>query len=279
MATISAEPLTDGPCPRAGITVTGLGSTSDSVVTLWRVAEGERFPVRGARRISMIDSGFLTDWDAPLQRDFFYELEVLSGPSGASRVESAALVVPSETGWLMDPLVPQSAVPIVGERRDDGDIYLRSPALAALEYAADISIFKVMGNSRPMALFGRRMAEMGLDTSVGVRSAEQNTRLKKLLLSTAQLSFRPLKKWGELDLPGTMFLANAVARQTPVNVLMGGKLTWWDLKSDTVAAPAMKVLTSTFTYGDVKMLLSTYQQKQDLMAGKTYLDDLKSPIG
>lgn len=84
-----------------------------------------------------------------------------------------------------------------------------------------------------------------------------------------------------------MFLASAMVRQTPVNVLHGGKLTWWDLPTDTVQAPAIKVLTATFTYGDVAILMSTYQQKQDSVraaaaaAGEapTYLFDMKKPLG
>ncbi|MGC0237273.1 hypothetical protein [Arthrobacter sp. SD76] len=278
MADISAVALMDSPADRAGITITGLG-VGTSVVTLWQIADGNRNPVQGFEGTTMNDAAYVTDHFCPLGRSVRYELEVLSGPLGASRATSNTVVVPSVVGWIQDALVPQNAVPVVGQRRNDGDIYLRAQALQALEYNADVSIFKIMGSKKPMALFGERMAEMGLDTSVGTRSAEQNARLKKLLRYTAQLVFRPLPEWGELELEGTLYLANAKARQTPVNVMMGGKVTWWDLVSDVVDAPAIKVLTSTFTYGDVDILMSTYQQKQDLMAGKTYLDDLKNPIG
>jgi len=268
----------DSPCDRAGITITGLG-IGNSLVTVWQLADGARNPVPGYRRVIMNDATFLTDFYCPLGRDVRYEVEVLSGPLGASRTTSAPVFLASTTGWIMDALIPQTAVPVVGQRRDDGDIYLRGSALAALEYNADVSIYKIMGSNKPMALFGERMAEMGLDTSLGTRSAEQNAKLKKLLKSTAQLVFRPLPAWGDLELEGTMHLANATARQVPVTVQMGGKITWWDLVSDVVAAPAIKVLTATFTYGDVAILMATYQQKQDLMAGRTYLDDLKNPIG
>lgn len=278
MVVVTVEALMDSPCDRAGITITGLG-VGESVVTVWQLADGARNPVPGYRRTVMNDAAYLADFYCPLGRDVRYEVEVLSGPLGASRTTSAPVFLPSTTGWIQDALVPQSAVPVVGERRSDGDIYLRGDALAALEYNADVSIYKIMGSSKPMALFGERLAEMGLDTSLGIRSAEQNARLKKLLQSTAQLVFRPLPSWGDLQLEGTMHLANAKARQLPVNVMMGGKLTWWDIVSDVVAAPAVRVLTATFTYGDVNILMSTYQQKQDLMAGKTYLDDLKNPIG
>lgn len=278
MVAVIAEAIMDAPCDRAGLTITDLG-IGNSVVTVWRTADGERMPVRGARRVVMNDASYVVDWDVALGRPVMYEVEVISGPSGASRTMVDSLTLPSVTGFLMDPLIPQTAVPVVATRESDGDIYLKSPALSELEYKANVQIFEIMGSDKPLALFGQRMAESGLDTSMGTRSAEQNARLEKLLKSTAQLCFRPLPGWGTRTLPGAMFLANPVARQLPVDVSWGGKLTWWDLKSDVVAAPTIKVLTATFSYGDVNILTSTYQQKQDRMAGLTYLDDLKNPIG
>jgi len=276
MVAVTVEALVDAPCPRVGLTVTGLG-VGDSVVSVWRTADGEREPVRGARRTTLNDAAFLVDWDAPLGRPITYEVEVISGPGGAARVMSGSVTVDSATGWLMDPLIPQTAVPVVGDATDE--TYLRSQALSELAYEADVSVFNIMGSNKPLALFGQRMAERGLDTSVSTRSAEQNARLEKLLQSTAQLLFRPLPGWGTRTLRGSLFLANAAAVQLPVDVSWGGNLTRWELKSDVVQAPTIKVLTATFSYGDVQLLMDTYQQKQDLMAGKSYLDDLKNPIG
>jgi hypothetical protein len=276
MVAVTVDALLDAPAPRTGLTVTGLG-VGASLVSVWRTADGERNPVRGARRVMMNDASYLVDWDAPLGRPVSYEVEVISGPLGASRTYSDAVTVAADTGWLMDPLIPQSAVPVVGGKGDD--IYLRSSALSQLEYQADVSVFQIMGSDKPLALFGQRMAEHGLDTSMSTRSAEQNARLEKLLKSTAQLLVRPLPGWGTRTLPGSIFLSNATATQVPVDVSWGGELTWWDLKSDVVQAPTIRVLTATFTYGDVEILMDTYGQKQDLMAGKTYLDDLKNPLG
>jgi len=286
MVAVLAEALPPAPGPRAGVTITGLG-IGDSVVTLWQVADGIRNPVPGYRRMPMNDAAFVTDYYVPLGRPVTYEVEVLSGPDGPSRTVSDPLVVESDTGWLMDTLIPQNAVPVVGEPRSDGDIYLRGPALSALEYAADVSLIKIMGNTKPMGLFGQRMAETGIDTSLGTRSAIENAQLKRLLRSTANLHFRPLPVWGDLELEGSLFLGTPTVRQTPVNVMFGGKLTWWDMVSDVVAGPTIKVLTATFTYGDVFILFETYQQKMDALAAAasaagespTYLFDLKHPIG
>jgi hypothetical protein len=276
MVAVIAEPLLDAPCPRVGLTITGLGSSSDSLVSVWRTADGERHPVRGARRVAMVDSAFVTDYDAPLGRPVFYEVEVISGPDGASRTLTPTVTVESATSWLMDPLVPQAAVPVVGGDGDEGP-YLRGAALAQLEYAADVSLINIMGSDKPMALFGQRMAARGVPLSMGAALLEHNVRLKALLQSTAQLLFRPLPVFDSL--PGTMFVSIPTATEVPVDVGEGSYLTWWDLQADTVQAPVLKVLTATFTYGDVSLLFATYQQKQDAAAAKTYLDDMKSPFG
>lgn len=277
MVAVTVEALMGTP-DSAGITITGLG-VGESIVTLWQLSGKLRKPVQGERRVLMNDAGYVVDFFCPVGRDVTYEVEVISGPLGPSRVTSAAVFLPSTTGWLSDALVPQSSVPLVGTRTNNNDIYLRGEALAALERSAEVSMYKIMGADEPMALFGERMAAKGIDTSVGTRSAEENARLEDLLSSTAQLVFRPLPEWGDLGLQGTMYLANPTYHRIDVNKRMGGNLTWWELKSDQVAAPTIRVLTGTFTYGDVELLMTTYQQKQDLMAAKTYLDDLKNPLG
>lgn len=274
---VSAEALPGGPAPKAGITVTGLG-VGDSVVTVWRTVDDERSPVRGGRRVVMNDAGFVTDWDAPINRPVSYEAEVLSGPGGPARAYASAVTIVSVTGWLMDPFVPQSAVPVLGSPRDDGDIYLRGQALAELEFGAEVSMFNVMGSRKPVALFGERMAARGLDLAMGTRSAEESVRLMDLLQSSSGFLFRPGPDLDGLLLDAAMFIATPSVSQVPVDTAWGGELTWWNIKADTVAAPTIKVLTATFTYGDVQLLTASYQQKQDAMAGKTYLDDLKNPL-
>ncbi|CAN7465955.1 hypothetical protein LJR013_003190 [Pseudarthrobacter oxydans] len=276
MVAVLVEPHLEDPCAWAGITITDLG-VGDSVVSVWRIADGEREEVQGYRRYPMNDGAFVEDWAVPLGRPVRYEVEVLSGPNGAARITSGTVTIASPVGYLQDALDPSTAVAIIA---DDGDgVSLRASALSDFERQADISIFKVMGSKKPMALIGERMAALGVDTSVATQSAQQNAQLAALLESSANLLFRPLPEWGDLGLSGTMYLANPSFHRLPVNVSYGGNLTWWDLKSDVVQAPAIKVLTAIFTYGDVMMLFNTYQDKLNAMAGKTYLEDLKNPLG
>jgi hypothetical protein len=277
MVAVSVEALVDAPAPRVGLTVTSLG-VGDSVVSVWRAADGEREPVRGARRTTLNDAAFLVDWDAPLGRPITYEVEVISGPSGAARVTAAPVTVESETGWLMDPLVPQSAVPIVHPYGADGQPVLASKALASLEYAAEVSVFNIMGSNKPLALFGQRMAAAGVDFSMITDAAEENARLRKLFMSTASLLVRLPASWGA-PVEGSCFVSAPGVSESPLDAGSGGRLTAWEFTGNTVQAPTIKVLTATFSYGDVQILMDTYGQKQDLMAGKSYLDDLKNPIG
>jgi len=276
MVAVSVEALLDAPCPRVGLTITGLG-IGDSVVSVWRTADGERNPVRGARRMVAVDSDYLIDYDAPLGRPITYEVEVISGPSGADRVTSSSVTVNSDSAWIMDPLVPQSAVPITRRLTSAGEPTFAVEAMNKLDYAMDSQLFKILGSDKPMALFGQRAAATGVDLSMITDAAEQNTRLRSMFASSGVLLVRLPKSWAEF-IPGAWFALVASVSEQPRGASNGDPITSWSLSADTVAAPTLKVLTATFTYGDVALLFATYQQKQDATTG-SYLDDLKHPLG
>ena len=276
MVAVSVEALTDAPCPRAGVTITGLG-VGDSVVSVWRSADGLREPVRGARRVTLVDSDYLIDYDAPLGRPVSYEVEVISGPTGADRVTSSSVTVSSDSAWIMDPLVPQSAVPITRRLTSTGEPTFAVEAMNKLDYAMNSQVFNILGSDKPMALFGQRAAATGVDLSMITDAAEQNTRLRSLFASSGVLLVRLPASWADF-VPGAWFALVASVSEQPVGASNGDPVTVWSLSGDTVAAPVLKVLTATFSYGDVDLLFATYQQKQDAATG-TYLDDLKHPLG
>lgn len=285
MVAVSVEALLSAPCPRVGVTVTDLG-VGDSVVSVWRTADGLRESVRGARRVAMNDASYVEDWDAPLGRPVTYEVEVISGPSGASRTYSDAVTVESDSAWLMDPLVPQSAVSIQRRMVPGGETTFAVSAMANLEFVAQAQVFKILGSDKPMALFGQRMAASGVDFSMITAAAEQTSRLRTLLQSTAQVLVRLPASWSGA-VPGSCFTMIANVSEAPVDASSGGVVSVWSLTGDTVSAPTIRVLTASFTYGDVEIITTTYQQKLDSVvaaaaaAGEspTYLFDMKHPIG
>lgn len=278
MVAVTVEAFTDyAPCPRAGVTITGLG-VGDSVISLWRTADGLREPVSGARRLSLVDSAYLIDYHVPLGRPVSYEVEVISGPAGPTRVTAAPATVDSDTACIMDPLVPQSAVAVSRRLSRNGGVVFMVTAMRDFEYQANVSMIDVMGSDRPMALIGKRSAAKGIDISLLTDMAEQNSKVRSLFSQSGQILVRvPPSVSGTL--PGACFLAVATVGETSRKPHTGSEVTTWTIKGETVAAPTIKVLTATFTYGDVEILFNTYGQKQTLLAGKTYLDDLKNPVG
>jgi hypothetical protein len=277
MVAVTVEAMVDAPCPRVGVTITGLG-VGDSLVSLWRTADGVRSPVRGARRVIMNDATFVVDYDAPLGRPVAYELEVISGPAGASRTISESVQVDSDSAWIMDPLVPQSAVPISRRMTRAGKPVFMVSAMREFEYKSNVQMFNVMGSDRPMVLMGQRAAAAGINLSLVADMAEQNTRIRNLFMQSPQVLVRVPKSVTDV-IEGSCFLAVALVGEESRKAHTGSELTTWTITGDTTQAPTIRVLTASFTYGDVAILTATYQQKQDAMAGKTYLDDLKNPLG
>lgn len=279
MAVVKVEDVTPGSSsPRAMVTITSLG-IGDSMVSVWRIAGGVRSPVRGARRVRMIDAAAVTDYDVPLGRRVTYEVEVISGPKGPSRTTSAALTINSDSAWIMDPLDPSTAVAIRRTLLPSGEPTFEVEAMAAFEYAANVSLIQVMGADRPMALIGQRAAAAGVNLSMITDMAEQNTRLRNLFATSGSLLLRVPADWTEV-MEGAFFASIETVSEEPVGAGDSDPLTVWRLTANTVAAPVLKVLTVAFTYGDVGILFTTYQQKQDALAlGATYLDDAKNPFG
>ena len=277
MVAVLVDEVTGG-APAVQLTITGLG-IGDSVVSVWRTADGVRSPVRGARRVTMVDADAVTDYDVPLGRPVTYEVEVISGPGGASRTSSEPIAVESDTAWIMDPLDPSTAVPIRRTLLPSGEPTFEVEAMSSFDYVSNMSLIQVMGTDRPMALIGPRSAAQSVNFSMIADAAEQNTRLRNMFRGGGQLLFRLPASWSDV-VEGSFFAAVDTVSELPLSAPHGQPTTIWRLTADTVAAPVLKVLTATFTYGDVAILFSTYQQKQDaLPSGATYLDDLKSPFG
>ena len=271
---IEAVPDEDGN-PWVGITMTGL-SAGDHRVRVWRIADGERRAVERGRPVT--DSDYLIDYSPPLNRSVTYSLEVVSGPDAGSVVEPVTVTVQSATGLISDPLDPTNVIPVHVGRLPNGEPTLVSGALARLDYRMDASLLPILGSSQPVALLGQRLAASGIDFSVFTDAAEQNTALHNLLMQAGPILVRPIPSWGD-GLPGLCYTAIATVGRNRVDQHRGGVLTQWDLAGDLVAAPTNKILIALFTYDDVEALFATYDQKQLVMSGKTYLDDLKDPLG
>lgn len=274
MVAITTVALASVPCPRAGVTVQGLAA-GEQVVTVWRRSGSERVAVRGARKVSVVDSFYIEDFEAPLARPIIYELEVVSGANAGVQGITSTVTVASASGWIHDPLAPSTAVPVHGTHTD-GEAYFRPETFSKIAYKSKVNLFDVMGATKPVSLGGLRQAASGVPLSMTTKAEAENVRLRDLIQGTAHLVIRPLPEWGDF-MPGSATYAAADVEEQPVDVAMGGSMTRWETTGDVVRGSSSRVLIALWTYQQVAAIFSTYDQKQAAAGSGTYLDDLKNP--
>lgn len=266
----------DAPGDRVEVTITDLHPSTHSV-TLWRTADGERNAVRNYRRVEVVGSDFFTDYEVPLKRLVNYELEVLAGVGLGGASTEASITVNATKGWIQDPLDPTSMIPLLADD-NVGEPTLMDSAIKQLEYTAEMSIINILGSNTPIALMSNRMKANNVPFHMSTNAAQYARNLRELLKQAPLLLIRPLPEWSA-GLPGLCYVAPPTAKELPINEAWGGTLTEWHFDTGLVAAPTMKVIVPTWTYGDWQALWSTYQQAQTALAGKTYLAVKKSPSG
>jgi len=226
----------------------------------------------------MNGSDFLVDYEVPQSRVVSYDLEILSGPDAGTSTPTQTVVVDSGQWVIQDPLTPGTAIPLNVSKQDLTAPYLTASAVKSLEYAASVSIIPILGSPDPVALMGQRLSGGNVALDMFTNMAEVTTQLRNLLMQAPLLLVRPNGTRND-GLPGLAYFASAKPVEKPVTVAFGGTLTTWQLTGDLVAAPTMNVLVPVWTYGAVTALFTTYAQNQTALAGKTYLDVLKSPSG
>lgn len=268
----------DAPCDRVEITITDLYPSTQNV-TLWRVSDGRRSAVRNFRKVDVVGSDFIEDFEVPLGRVVTYELEILSGFGLGGPTDTATITVNATSGWIQDPLDPGSAVRLIAT--DDGETglpMLKDEALKSLEIPADINLVQILGSKDPVALMGERMARRGVSFAMATNAAQSATDLRELLEQTPLLLIRPLPEWAAA-LPGLCYTAAPTPVELPVNEAWGGTLTEWKFETGLVAVPTMNLVIPTWTYQDWQDLWTTYQQAQTALSGDSYLQVKKSPSG
>jgi hypothetical protein len=272
---LAAEVLADeSPCPRVGLTLTGLSPTSESTVTVWKTVPGEaRVAVRGLRNVRVVDSHYVDDFEVPLGRPVTYTLEV-SGP-----VVPATLVVtvtvPSDKVWIQDPLDPTSAVG-VAIHRQGADVYMTSTALRSISRPTSGSRVEVMGADYPTLLGGGRRGAQGVPLDIGTRSVTAAGRVRDLLNAASPLLVRTTPEISQIP---ALSYVDADVEELPLTMFIDDgaqyRLTRWAITGDLVQPPSMHLLVPTWTYDEVSALYETYDAAAAL--GRTYLEMLRDP--
>lgn len=273
---IQLEGLVDAPAPRVGITIGGLDTTTTSVVNVWRTADGERTAVKGGRRREVAAADYIIDWEVPLNRDVWYELELVDGVL-APLVTEAGIRLDSDRGYIADPAVPTTTVEVFTQGLPGGAASLADGALRTVTYGSDATAINIMDSARPVVLTSGRRAATDVELSILVEDPTQTQLVRQLFRQSVIILVRGLPEWSD-DLPGTCYLMVPKATPTMLNRHRGGTLELWEGAGQIVAAPAMDVIVPPVSYGDVEQAWLSYQQIQDAFTGRTYLDAQKDPF-
>ena len=268
---MTLEALTDAPCPRVRVTITGLGTTP-VVLRVTRTVANEAATVPGARARDSVDSDVLIDYAAPLNVQTTYTLYV-----DGVIADVKTITLESATAWIQDPLQPDRAMPVSVDVDVDGALYMRGEALNQIDYPNRSSQMSIMGDRFPVSFGGQRQAAAGVDTSLSSKSMATADAFRLMVSEAPILLLRTVAAM--VPLPPLSYLLANVTEQ-PMNVHIGGNLTVWSVTGDLVRAVQQSAISGFITYAEAQELLApyTYDEVQTVCAGTTYLDWQKNPL-
>jgi hypothetical protein len=277
--TVTLTPVLGLPCDKVTVTISDFPATPQTV-TIWRTADGERQAVRGYRKIEVVSSDSVDDFEAPMYRVLTYEIEIVSGSAaGAATTNATTTLDPGvpRYGWVQDPLDPGSSIKLYGDLVTGGETTLMDEAIKKIDYPADVTLVPILGNNKPVALMSQRMAASGVSFKMGTNSPGQAAALRDILNQAPLTLIRTVPEWGAA-LPGLCYIAPATPAELPKTEAWGGNIIEWEITSPLVAPPTMAVVVAVWTYGSVTSW-ATYQQAQTAFTGKTYLYAKNNPAG
>lgn len=180
-AQITLEALNTDGAPQAGITVTGL--PAECVVTVDRRTDTQDWElVRGAPGVTIQGGSlFLIDHVCPLNKEAAYRVRITGGET-----LTATITVPSDRGWLSDPLDPKTAIPLLSWW-EPGGIVLTAKPQAVLSVPVDTVI--PLGARYAVASVGTRGAPSNIPIAMVMDDATA-TRLKNVISNAGQIVLR-----------------------------------------------------------------------------------------
>lgn len=281
---IAVEVMPDAGAPQVGITVSGLGAGSAviSVEVSWD--DGYSWHgVRGVQRVTVAGgSDFFRDFVPPLNVDAIYRLVVHSGT--ASAAGEATILVPSDVGWIQDPLNPRAAVPVSGVRGTDA-LSLMSGTAAAVARRQAFDAALVEGSRHPVASVGARQAPANVPVLLRAVLADQGgfaRSLRRLFDEAGTVVLRGLPNDLPLDAVAHVVAGDVVEVPTPGGVL--GVRNDWQLDVTQVRPTSMRLAVPFWTYEQVTALWQealgagvTYADVEAARPGDTHLSWARSP--
>lgn len=269
---IWAEQIIGSGAPAVQVTAIGLGVTN-AVTQVTRQAGREVWSVPGWKRRNSLGADTYKDATPPLGRPVTYTL-VKDGLT----INSMTITVESTTGWIQDPLSPETAMPVATIDGNPAVLALAKAALKRMTYGALYEEETPLGGQYPIVRANQRAGASGLEFHLNAYTNVTSDALQQLVLDTPIILFRGLPSWGSL--PALAYLIGDVDEE-PENRDRGGQFTRWVAGGKLAAPVSIGPLTGNVTNADVQASLAgrTNSNVQATTGTKRNIDVQANPLG
>lgn len=239
------------PCPRAEVLVTGLEPNVASV-TVYRLAAGREFTVRGA--VSAPTAGALTriDFEIPFGLDVTYRAEFFDS-SGVSLgyVSSNPVRLDVAETWLHNPLNPQGATPV----------HVEFETAAVLSRPVPGVVSRPIGRRLGVVLASPRSGVVGMTFNVHATSLETADRVQAMIGGYGRdlppvLCVR-IAAGMPMRVPRPLFLGVLDIQEEDLTIKYGGEDTVHRMQGDEVAPPVSGLFVPLLTRADLNRYYAT----------------------
>jgi hypothetical protein len=263
---LTATPYTDAaPAPRVVVTVDDL-PPAITTLTMFRLADGRTFKVRGAINVPVAGGFALPDVEAPFQVASAYRVQMFAAgiDQGYSVTVSATLAVTD--CWVHNTLDPTGAVMI-----DVTDASGKS-----LNRPIDGEVFYPEGRSLGVLISGRRRGLQGVDMFFSTLDTTVATKFEAMLGgyedTDQMIPILCVRTPPYIDIPRTFYAGMLSPRRLPINVHMGGTLRNWAATADELAPPAPGLVVALLSRDDIDFFYATRNAVDAAYSSRLALD-------
>jgi hypothetical protein len=234
------------PCPRV-LVAFSVFEPGTTTVTVYRIAGGRTFRVRGAVRAAVAGGLSRYDFEAPFGLELFYRAEMFDAAGvslGFTGTGSVVLDV-AET-WVHNPLDPAGATTVA----------LRDNALRDLVRPSEGQVFYPQGRRVGVVVAGQRRGLSGVVLDLIVDSVDQADRFQVMAGGGYDGSLPPVGCFrvgaaDRLRVPRPLFASLLEVSEQDMNYVLGGTQITFAVQGDEVAPPAEALIIPLLTRADV----------------------------
>ena len=237
------------PAPRAEVLFTTF-APGTATVTVYRLAEGREYQVRGAVNAAVAGSLSRIDSEVPFGVPATYRAEMFDA-AGMSLgfTDSGAVTLNVAETWVHNPLDPTGAVKVV---------FLQGSAKSIRRPSAG-KVFYPEGRTVGVVISGARSGVTGIPLPVMTETFADADKIQAMLggyggRTVPVLCFRTPPP---MRIPRPFFVAVMDAAETDIAVSAGDEALSWEIEGDEVAPPAPGLFVPLLTNADINAFYAT----------------------